>query len=237
MSFLSAEHLVPLVLVVLVSAGLARAARLRPGPWLGPAAKALSLVIFLAGASWYIYRGVGGSWSSARDLPIQLCDITEFVAAAALWWRLPLLIELTYFWGLGGSLQALLTPDLNDPFPTYPYMQFYLAHGGIVVAAIFLVIGLRLYPRPGSVLRIIAITLAFTALVAGVDVLTGGNYMYLRRPPVAGSLLDFMGAWPWYIATGAGLAVVILAVLDAPFWAGRRRAQGRRRAEIGPHPN
>jgi uncharacterized membrane protein YwaF len=26
-----------------------------------------------------------------------------------------------------------------------------------------------------------------------------------------------MGPWPWYIATGAALTLVVLAVLDAPF--------------------
>jgi hypothetical integral membrane protein (TIGR02206 family) len=233
-SLLSAEHLVPLVLVALASAGLSVAARQKPGLWTDSAAKTLSLVIFLAGASWYLYRAVGGSWSAARDLPIQLCDITEFIAAAALWWRRPLLVELTYFWGLGGSLQALLTPDLVDPFPTYAYLQFYLAHGGIVVAAVFLVIGLRLVPRPGSLLRIIAVTLAFTALVAGVDLISGGNYMYLRRPPAGGSLLDFMGPWPWYLLSAALLAVAILFLLDVPFWAARGQRRFTDRPESHP---
>jgi len=41
--------------------------------------------------------------------------------------------------------------------------------------------------------------------------------MFLRQPPSTGSLLNFMGPWPWYIATGTVLALVFLVILDAPF--------------------
>ena len=44
---------------------------------------------------------------------------------------------------------------------------------------------------------------------------TGGNYMFLRRKPVHGSLLDVMGPWPWYILAAAALGLVIFLRLDA----------------------
>jgi uncharacterized membrane protein YwaF len=54
-------------------------------------------------------------------------------------------------------------------------------------------------------------------------IVTNGNYMYLRQKPVAGSLLNFMGPWPWYIGGGLLLAVIFLTILNAPFWLARRR--------------
>ncbi len=219
MGLLSAEHVGAVAAVAVVAFALCSAASLRPGRWIDTAARALAVIVFTAEASWWVFLALGGRgpWSAAYDLPLQLCDVAGFIVPAALWWRRPLLVELAYFWGLGGTVQALLTPDLKEHFPTYPYWQFYVAHGGVVVAALFLVIGLHLRPRPGAVPRIFLITLAFTALVALTDVVTGGNYMFLRQPPSSGSLLNFMGPWPWYIATGTVLALVFLVILDAPF--------------------
>jgi hypothetical integral membrane protein (TIGR02206 family) len=145
------------------------------------------------------------------------------VAAAACWTRVAVLVELTYFWGLAGTLQAVITPDLNAGFPHLVFFQYMVGHLGIVVAALYLVVGLRITPRPGAVLRVFAITLGYTAFVGLVDGLTGANYMFLRAPPGEWTLLKVLGPWPWYIGSAAGVALVLLLALDAPFWASRRR--------------
>ncbi|MGH2919846.1 MAG: TIGR02206 family membrane protein, partial [Solirubrobacteraceae bacterium] len=69
-----------------------------------------------------------------------------------------------------------------------------------------------------------AATVAVAVAAAAGCVLTGGNYMFLRRKP-DDSLLDVMGPWPWYIATTGLLALAMFAALDAPF----RRARVARR--------
>ena len=214
----------PLGMLVVVAGVLCVAVRRAPGRWLDWVAAAIALAIVLAELSWQPYVLANHSWSAASSLPVQLCDVGGFVAAAALIWRQLLLVEIAYFWGFGGTLQALLTPDLRDHFPTFPYLQFYATHDLVVLAALFLVIGLGLHPRPGSVRRIFLLTLVFTAAIAIVDLVTGGNYMYLRRVPAEGSLLSLMGPWPWDIAVGVLVALIVLAVLDTPFRWSRGRA-------------
>jgi hypothetical integral membrane protein (TIGR02206 family) len=217
-SLLAAEHVWALIAIALAGAGLCLAARLWPGRWTTLAARALGIGILAVEASWWIvWLPLRGNWSPAFALPLQLCDLAAFIAGIALLWPRPILDELTYFWGLGGTLQALLTPDLEEHFPSYPYWQFYLAHGGVIVAALFLVVGLRRTPRPVAVARVFGITLALAVLDALVDLATGANYLYLRHPPLNTSLLDYMGPWPWYVLTGAVLALALLLVLDAPF--------------------
>jgi len=70
---------------------------------------------------------------------------------------------------------------------------------------------------------IFAITLAYTAAVGLIDALSGANYMFLRRPPSNWTMLKVLGPWPWYIASAAGVALVLLVLLDLPFFIARRR--------------
>jgi hypothetical integral membrane protein (TIGR02206 family) len=221
---LSPEHLFPLGLLAVVAAALCAAARRFPGRWTGVAATSIALAIVVSELSWQPYVLGNHSWSVAFSLPVQLCDVGGFVAAAALVWRQLMLVEVAYFWGLGGTLQALLTPDLHDHFPSFPYLQFYATHDLVVLAALFLVIGLGLKPRTGAVRRIFLLTVAFAAVIGLVDLLTGGNYMYLRQVPAQGSLLSLMGPWPWYLVLAALLALIVLSILDLPFRLSRPRA-------------
>jgi hypothetical integral membrane protein (TIGR02206 family) len=235
---ITVEHLTTLGVIAIAIAALVTAARLQPGQWTLVAGRTLALVIVINECGWWVWLAGQHTWSASYALPLQLCDVVAFVAAAALWSRHPLLVELTYFWGLAGTANALISPDLPDHFPSYLFLQYFIAHAAIVAAALFLVIGLRIAPRRGAVPRVVVLTLALAALAACANVVTGGNYMYLRHTPVVANLLDLMGPWPWYIVAAAGLAVAIFVSLDLPFAISRRRPPpaiaGHRPAETRP---
>ena len=199
-------------------------ARARPGPWQRAATRALSVVLAGDAVTYVVALVVGGTFSWSTSLPLALCNMAVLVAAAACWWQVPLLVELTYFWGLAGSLQAVVTPDLNVSFPHLVFFQYVVGHLGIVAAALFLVVGARITPRPGAVWRTFAITAGYTVVVGLVDVLSGANYMFLREPPANWTLLRVLGPWPWYVVSAAGVALVLFAALDAPFRRGRGTA-------------
>ena len=202
-------------------------ARRRPGPWRVTTARVLALVLGADAVSYSVGLAVRGTWSAKTSLPLALCDAGVLVAAAACWWRDALLVELTYFWGLAGTLQAVATPDLNVGFPHLVFFQYVVGHVGIVMTALFLVVGMGIVPRRGSVVRVFLITLGYTAVVGIVDALTGANYMFLRSPPGEWTLLRVLGPWPWYVPSAAGVALALLTVLDAPFWPGRRNTSVR----------
>jgi hypothetical integral membrane protein (TIGR02206 family) len=218
-----AEHAITLAVITILIAVLVVAARSRPGEWTSTAGRLLAIVILANEAGWWVWLAFQHTWSFSFALPLQLCDVAAFVAAAALWTRRPLLVELTYFWGLAGTSNSLITPDISDHFPGYLFFQFYIAHAAIVAAALFLVIGLQITPRRGAVARVILLTLGLAAIDSVVNLLTGGNYMYLRQAPGVHSLLDLMGPWPWYVVGAAVLAIALFAALDLPFAIARRR--------------
>ena len=212
---LSGEHVGALGAIAVATAALVVAARRQPGVWL----RWFAIVLLVDEVSWWVYLLAGGvpGLELRYSLPLQLCDVAIFIAAAALWSRNQLLVEMTYFWGLAGTIQALVTPDLPQHFPSYPYWQYYIAHGGVVAAALILVVGMRRHPRPWAVARVAGLTVAYAAFVAGVDLVTGANYMYLRAKPPTTTPLDAMGPWPVYVLVAALVGIVLFAILDAPF--------------------
>jgi hypothetical integral membrane protein (TIGR02206 family) len=198
-------------------AALCTAARRRPGPWVALAGRVLCVVLALDAIGFVTVPLVDGDWSVRTSLPFALCDVALVVAAVACYRPRQLTVELTYFWGLAGTLQAVLTPDLSVGFPHLEFFEYVVGHVGIVTAALYLVIGRRQRPRRGSVPRVFAITAAYTALVGGFDWLTGANYMFLAALPSRTSLLSFLGPWPWYVVSAAGVALAALVLLDLPF--------------------
>jgi hypothetical integral membrane protein (TIGR02206 family) len=180
---------------------------------------------------------VNHTWTARGSLPLALCDVALVVAALACWWPgQALLVELTWFWGLAGTLQAVATPDLTVSFPHLEFWEYVVAHVGIVAAALYLVVGLGCRPRAGSVVRVFAITLAYTAFVGLFDYLDNADYMFLGSRPVKWSLLSVLGPWPWYIVSAAGVALVLLFALDAPFRAGREANRPARPSHLGSAP-
>jgi hypothetical integral membrane protein (TIGR02206 family) len=217
----SVEHLAALGVMV-VAAGLS--------VWLARRDRAtvalsrtLALIVLAGWVGEQVADVVDGIWSVKYTLPLQLTDVVSITAVVALWCPRPLLVELTYFWALTASLQATLTPDLARTFPSAFYLTYFAYHVGAVVAALLLVYGRRIYPRPGAAWRVFAATLVVTAVAGAADLVAGGNYMYLRTKPEHSSLLSVMARWPWYIAETAVLAVAMLLALAALTSAIRRR--------------
>jgi hypothetical integral membrane protein (TIGR02206 family) len=211
----SDQHLAALAVLIVGAIASIWIARRSPGRALVVCERAVASLILAGWAGEYIADLVVGIWSVRYALPLQLTDLISLTSVLALWTRRPLLVELTYFWAFTATLQAALTPDLGYAFPSVFYFTYFAYHVGPIVAACVLVFGRGLYPRPGAVWRVYAATLVW-AVVAGIgDLLTGGNYMYLRSKPVHGSLLSSLGPWPVYILGGAAVGLAMLLVIDA----------------------
>jgi hypothetical integral membrane protein (TIGR02206 family) len=188
-------------------------------------ARFLSILLLAKGLLWFYTIFTDGPWRSSYGLPLYLCDIAVFVAAAACWWRSQLLVEVLYFWALAGVIEGIITPDLPRTLSHLLVFQYALGHLAVVAAAIYLVVGLKIFPSRFAVVKVYIITILYTALTAFVDWRTGGNYMFLRRRPHSWSILNLFGPWPWYIAIAGVVAILFFLVLNLPFWFMRARQQ------------
>ncbi len=215
-------YLVTVVVGPGLCAGLCMAARRRPGPWTVTVARVIGAVLIADAVSYVVALVVAGTFSWSTSLPLALCDMAVLVAGAACIGFVPVLVELTYFWGLAGTLQGVLTPDLGVGFPHLVFFQYVVGHVAIVTAALFLVVGMHIEPRRGALWRVFAITVGYAMFVGVVDALSGADYMFLRSPPAEWTLLRLLGPWPWYLASATGVALVLLVLLDLPFRLRRR---------------
>jgi hypothetical integral membrane protein (TIGR02206 family) len=101
-------------------------------------------------------------------------------------------------------------------------VKFFVGHGGVVAAILFLVWTGALRPRRHSWWKVLLGLNVYAALVLLFDLRYGTNYMYLRQKPESSSLLDLFGPWPWYLLGGEAAAFLLCGLLYLPV---RRRAR------------
>jgi len=126
--------------------------------------------------------------------------------------------ELAYFWGLGATIQAILTPDLQETFPSYIYFKFFLGHGCIIIGAIFLAFGVRRPIHLKSVWRVWLATNIYALCILVFNRIFDTNYLYLCAKPHQSSILDFFGPWPFYLLGIEAILIITLSICYLPFY-------------------
>lgn len=212
----SLQHLLALAGVGAMAVLAAQAGRVA---WLGRGGLVIPRVALAAGlASCYLafaaYNVLIWRLPLRECLPLHLCDMVLIAACVALARRHQAAYEFTYFYGLGGTTQALLTPELASGFPSVEFLAFFGAHGGILVALSLLTFGCGLRPRPGAWRWIVAAGYAYLLCVGLANMVLGTNYGYLCAKPDDASLLDYLGPWPWYLISVQALGLALIFVLD-----------------------
>ena len=144
--------------------------------------------------------------------------------------------EIAYFWGIVGTLNALLTPDIVWPFPSYGFIGYFTSHCGVLWAVLYATWALGLRPTWRSMWRaflwihITAAGLALVNLALGgrPNLEEGANYAFLCSPPMADTPF-IIGDWPWYLLILEGVALGLFVLAYLPFYLSdkiRRRRTG-----------
>jgi hypothetical integral membrane protein (TIGR02206 family) len=164
---------------------------------------------------YWLYRA--GIWDVSFTLPLQLCSISLVLCLILLASGSRLVFHIVYFIGIAGALMAVLTPELFFGYPHFRYFQFFITHILIIWTCLFYVFAKGFAPDHKGMW----LSYLFLNLSAGIAYLankwTGGNYMFLAYKPSNGSLIDFLGPYPFYILSLEGIALILFYLLLAPF--------------------
>src|SRR5437762_10797547 len=179
---------------------------------------ALSAVLILNYVVYLVFVRSRGVVDWRHMLPMQMCDWGMVVVIVAMWSGNRRWFEVAYFWGIGGTLQAVLTPILRYGFPDWRFISFFTSHSGIIIGVVFLMLTRKYRPYPMSIVRTFIWSEIYFIITLVADELTGFNYGFLLHKPEAFSILSFLSDLrPLYLLEMHGVALLFFLGLYAPF--------------------
>lgn len=193
-------------------------------------ARIIGLVLIAREVLIHPYLTSLGKWDIKSCLPLQMCSISAILAGLIMFWRNQWLYEFLYYWGIPGAFHSLLTPEFTLGTEGILFMEYYLAHGGIMLGAFYATLVLGFRPRQGSWWKIALWSQVPIAIVAIINWIIDANYMYLCAKPIAENPL-VIGEWPWYILILEAVGLVHFIIVYLPY--GLKYYRDRQKLEVG----
>ncbi len=226
-AFLGPAHLAALAVIILLNIVLSRF----KGASENTRRKirvALGIILWVNEASYHIWNIYYGRWNIQEHLPLHACSVLIWLAGFMLIFKNYTIYEFAYFMGIGGAIQALLTPDIGIyGFPHFRFFQTFISHGLLVTSAVYLTVVEGMRPTWKSLLKVMVVLNLYMAVVFVINQLIGSNYLFVAHKPYTPSLLDMLPAWPWYIFYFEAIGLVVFLLLYVPFiikdWRAKRQ--------------
>ena len=151
---------------------------------------------------------MAGSFDLKLHLPLHLCRFANLALPFAVFNKNGVLFQVLFYWGLSAMFQAIFTPDITHDFPHFHYFRFIAAHHLLVITIIYYVVVFDFKPTISGLKSAFFALNVFLIIALIFNIIFESNYFWLMDKPPAGSLLDLMGPWPWYILVGEFVALI-----------------------------
>ena len=159
-------------------------------------------------------------WQIGQDLLLHMCGLAVLIIPYALIAQKKWAIELGYYWGVGGSIQALITPSLSYALPEYHTVHFFISHTCLLAGAVCLIILTRHRLTWHGLRTAVLATLMTPFAALGCNVFINqfwpeahANYWYTLAKPSGNNITASMPNWPLYLPIMALMAVVCMLIL------------------------
>ena len=171
----------------------------------------LAILLALNEIGLHIWSAYWGIWTIQTMLPLHMCSVMLWIIVYMALTDNRSLYDFAYFLGIGGALQAFLTPadaSLYD-IPHYRIMQTLIAHGLIITIPLFMTVVEGMRPTWASFKRIFIWTNIYMILIFFLNRIIGSNYLFIAQKPPSPTLMDALSPWPWYIPQLEVVAFII----------------------------
>lgn len=178
----------------------------------------IAVILFLNEIAWHAWAAYWGIWSIQTMLPLHMCSVIVWLTMYMLITNSYAIYEFAYFLGIGGAMQALLTPDITGyGFPHFRAFNTFLAHGLLVAMPIYMTVVEGYRPTLQSFKRVFIWTNLYMIPVFFLNLAIGSNYLFIAHKPEFPTLLDLLAPWPLYILQLEFIGFSILFLLYLPF--------------------
>ncbi len=178
---------------------------------------------------WYV---LAEQWDITDTLPLELCSVSLLLSIVMLLTRNRLLYQILFFAGIGGALQAWLTPSLDFGYPHFRFFHFFIAHAAIILASLYMTWIEQYRPTWRSIGWAMLFLNILALAVGALNHAIGANYMFLRSKPSTPSMLDLFGPYPYYLLAEEAIALVMFTGMYVLFfWIPDRRRRAARQSE------
>jgi hypothetical integral membrane protein (TIGR02206 family) len=212
------QHLIVIALTLIVPLALAAMVRgtgnVRLQRFVPLSLAALLIVTWIG---WYLLFTARHWITLGNVFPMNLCDWATIAVLVSLIRPSLFAFELAYFWAFAGTMQGLVTPDVNYSFPEPQFVVFMLGHAAIIASVIYLMAGAKMRPMPASIPRVIGWSFVYAAVAAVVDWVLGVNYGFFRAKPGHATAFEFLSDWPLYIPEMIAIGALATVILYAPW--------------------
>ena len=213
----SAQHFVTLFALGGITYAAIRRGKMVDEPWKTDIGLIIAGLTFSTVLIDTIYKLWVGTYDILVDLPFFLCDLVALLLPVILYRQNRKWIGILYFWALAGTMQALLTPEIEDGFHSIHYFRYFLGHAGIIAAVLYTIVIHRIRITWQDFVNAILYAQGYLVIVHIINQGLGSNYAYTMQKPPGPSILDFLGAWPWYILWAEVVMIVMFLLLMIPF--------------------
>ena len=188
-------------------------------------AKIVAIVVLGVKIAELLFRHHYYGETVAQLLPLHLCPIVIILSIFMMFFHSEVLFQPVYFWSIGAFF-AILMPDIRDGMSNFASQSFFITHFFILFSTAYAFVHFRFRPTKAGFLCsfLLLVTLAF--IMYFVNNKLGTNFLYVNHPPVTKSLMDFMGPWPYYIFSLAGIDIAISFFMYLPFRKNKKSKYG-----------
>ncbi|NQD67675.1 TIGR02206 family membrane protein [Bacillus haikouensis] len=160
----------------------------------------------------HVWMYVHDVWKFGRSMPLELCNIAVILCICLLLTRKRIFFELLFFIAVLGATQAIITPALTYDFPHFRFLHFFYSHLIAVWVTLYFTLANGYHPTFRSFTKLIVFINLLMPIILLVNMLSEGNYWFLRHKPKSPSLFDLLGPYPWYILTLESVLIVISVI-------------------------